>query len=43
MLREGAPHKMRSRANDAVVESLTQVLEQFEIDAKSPASPAVPQ
>jgi DNA segregation ATPase FtsK/SpoIIIE, S-DNA-T family len=34
MLREGAPHKMRSRANDAVVESLTQVLEQFEIDAQ---------
>jgi DNA segregation ATPase FtsK/SpoIIIE, S-DNA-T family len=34
MLREGAPHKIRSRANDAVVESLTQVLEQFEIDAQ---------
>ncbi len=34
MLREGAPHKTRSRANDAVVESLTQVLDQFEIDAQ---------
>ncbi len=34
MLRQGAPHKIRSRANDAVVEALTQVLDQFEIDAQ---------
>ncbi len=31
---KGAPHKVRSAANDRVVESLTSVLEQFEIDAK---------
>ncbi len=30
----GAPHKVRSAANDRVVESLTSVLEQFEIDAQ---------
>jgi DNA segregation ATPase FtsK/SpoIIIE, S-DNA-T family len=34
ILREGVPHKTRSRANDAVVEALSQVLEQFEIDAQ---------
>ncbi|MGZ4589506.1 MAG: DNA translocase FtsK [Actinomycetes bacterium] len=34
MLREGSPHRARSKASDAVVESLTQVLEQFEIDAQ---------
>jgi S-DNA-T family DNA segregation ATPase FtsK/SpoIIIE len=34
MLREGSPHKARSKASDAVVESLTHVLEQFEIDAQ---------
>ena len=33
-LAKGAPHKVRSAANDRVVESLTSVLEQFEIDAK---------
>ncbi|HEX6919580.1 MAG TPA: DNA translocase FtsK [Actinomycetes bacterium] len=34
VLREGSPHKARSKASDAVVEALTQVLEQFEIDAQ---------
>ncbi len=34
LLREGTPHRQRSKANDAVVESLTGVFEQFEIDAK---------
>ena len=34
LLREGSPHKERSRANDAVVESLTTVLDQFGIDAQ---------
>ena len=33
MLREGSPHKARSQASDAVVERLTEVLEQFQIDA----------
>ena len=33
-LAEGAPHKVRSAANDRVVESLTSVLEAFEIDAQ---------
>ena len=33
VLREGSPHKARSAASDAVVERLTEVLEQFEIDA----------
>jgi len=33
-LAKGAPHKVRSAANDRVVESLTSVLEQFEIDAQ---------
>lgn len=33
-LAKGAPHKVRSAANDRVVESLTTVLDQFEIDAK---------
>jgi S-DNA-T family DNA segregation ATPase FtsK/SpoIIIE len=32
-LAKGAPHKVRSAANDRVVEALTSVLEQFEIDA----------
>ncbi|WP_436278079.1 DNA translocase FtsK 4TM domain-containing protein [Oerskovia enterophila] len=31
---KGAPHKVRSAANDRVVESLTRVFDQFEIDAK---------
>ncbi|GII99418.1 S-DNA-T family DNA segregation ATPase FtsK/SpoIIIE [Sediminihabitans luteus] len=31
---KGAPHKVRSAANDRVVESLTRVFEQFTIDAK---------
>ena len=34
MLREGSPHKSRSKVNDNVVESLTGVLEQFGIDAQ---------
>jgi S-DNA-T family DNA segregation ATPase FtsK/SpoIIIE len=33
MLREGSPHKARSAASDEVVERLTEVLEQFQIDA----------
>lgn len=33
-LAKGAPHKVRSAANDRVVEALTSVLEQFEIDAQ---------
>ncbi|MDC5695806.1 DNA translocase FtsK [Intrasporangium calvum] len=33
MLAHGAPHKTRSQANDKVVESLTHVFEQFDIDA----------
>jgi S-DNA-T family DNA segregation ATPase FtsK/SpoIIIE len=33
-LAKGAPHKVRSAANDRVVEALTGVLEQFEIDAQ---------
>lgn len=34
VLVKGAPHKLRSAANDRVVESLTGVFEQFDIDAK---------
>ncbi|WP_406831386.1 DNA translocase FtsK 4TM domain-containing protein [Pedococcus sp. KACC 23699] len=34
LLEPGSPHKARSAANDRVVESLTQVLEQFDIDAQ---------
>ena len=34
ILEPGSPHKTRSAANDRVVESLTEVLEQFEIDAQ---------
>jgi S-DNA-T family DNA segregation ATPase FtsK/SpoIIIE len=34
ILREGSPHKARSSASDEVVERLTEVLEQFEIDAQ---------
>ena len=33
LLKEGSPHKPRSAASDAVVERLTEVLEQFQIDA----------
>ncbi|NYI41802.1 FtsK/SpoIIIE family DNA translocase [Demequina lutea] len=33
ILKPGAPHKTRSAANDRVVESLTSVLEQFQVDA----------
>jgi S-DNA-T family DNA segregation ATPase FtsK/SpoIIIE len=33
-LQEGSPHRARSKASDAVVESLTEVLEQFGIDAQ---------
>jgi S-DNA-T family DNA segregation ATPase FtsK/SpoIIIE len=34
ILGAGSPHKARSKANDAVVEALTTVLDQFEIDAQ---------
>ncbi len=34
VLKQGSPHKPRSAASDAVVESLTEVLEQFAIDAQ---------
>ncbi len=34
VLRAGSPHKARSRASDEVVGRLTEVLEQFEIDAQ---------
>jgi len=34
LLRAGSPHKARSKASDEVVERLTQVLEQFDIDAQ---------
>ncbi len=34
VLRQGSPHKTRSKANDHVVSALTGVLEQFEIDAQ---------
>jgi S-DNA-T family DNA segregation ATPase FtsK/SpoIIIE len=34
LLELGRPHKTRSVANDAVVDSLTEVLEQFDIDAQ---------
>jgi S-DNA-T family DNA segregation ATPase FtsK/SpoIIIE len=34
ILEPGSPHKARSAANDRVVESLTTVLDQFEIDAQ---------
>jgi S-DNA-T family DNA segregation ATPase FtsK/SpoIIIE len=34
ILREGSPHKARSTASDEVVERLTEVLEQFQIDAQ---------
>ncbi len=34
VLRTGSAHKARTQANDTVVEALTQVLEQFEIDAQ---------
>ncbi len=33
-LAKGMPHKVRSAANDRVVESLTTVLEQFDVDAQ---------
>lgn len=34
VLRQGSPHKSRSRINDQVVAALTEVLEQFGIDAQ---------
>ncbi|GAA4381631.1 DNA translocase FtsK [Nocardioides caricicola] len=34
MLKAGSPHKARSKASDAVVERLTQVMEEFGIDAQ---------
>jgi S-DNA-T family DNA segregation ATPase FtsK/SpoIIIE len=33
LLREGPPPKARSKANDVVIESLTRVFEEFEVDA----------
>ncbi|MGH8867779.1 MAG: DNA translocase FtsK, partial [Actinomycetes bacterium] len=33
LLRQGSPHKTRSKANDAVVDALMGVFEQFDIDA----------
>src|SRR5690606_28758540 len=30
----GAPHKLRSKANDSVVEALTSVFDQFDVDAR---------
>jgi S-DNA-T family DNA segregation ATPase FtsK/SpoIIIE len=34
LLRPGAQHKARTKANDAVVEALSEVLDQFDIDAQ---------
>ncbi|KAA1416999.1 DNA translocase FtsK [Nocardioides humilatus] len=34
VLKEGSPHRARSKASDAVVDKLTQVLEEFGIDAQ---------
>ncbi|WP_139984010.1 FtsK/SpoIIIE family DNA translocase [Nocardioides litoris] len=34
VLKEGSPHKARSKASDAVVDRLTQVLDEFGIDAQ---------
>ncbi len=34
VLKAGSPHKARTKASDAVVDRLTQVLEQFDIDAQ---------
>ncbi len=34
VLREGSPHRARSKSSDEVVERLTEVLEQFQIDAQ---------
>jgi DNA segregation ATPase FtsK/SpoIIIE, S-DNA-T family len=34
VLKAGSPHKARSKASDAVVDRLTQVLDQFDIDAQ---------
>lgn len=34
ILKPGAPHKTRSAANDRVVEALSSVLEQFQVDAR---------
>ena len=34
VLKEGSPHKARSKASDEVVDRLTQVLEEFSIDAQ---------
>lgn len=34
LLREGSPHRARSAASDAVVQRLTEVLDQFQIDAQ---------
>ena len=34
LLEPGSPHKTRSAANDAVVDALTEVLDQFDVDAQ---------
>jgi S-DNA-T family DNA segregation ATPase FtsK/SpoIIIE len=34
LLEPGSPHKKRSAANDAVVDALTEVLDQFDVDAQ---------
>lgn len=34
MLQQGTPHKTRSAANDRVVEALTAVLTDFDVDAQ---------
>ncbi|HEY1135297.1 MAG TPA: DNA translocase FtsK, partial [Nocardioides sp.] len=34
VLKEGSPHKARSKASDGIVERLTQVMEEFNIDAQ---------
>ena len=34
LLAPGSPHKVRSAANDAVVDALTEVLDQFDVDAQ---------
>lgn len=34
LLKEGSPHKARSKASDSIVERLTQVMQEFNIDAQ---------
>lgn len=42
LLQLGDAPKSRSKANDAMIEAITGVLEQFSIDARSPGSPGAP-